>query len=62
MGAMESQITSLTILYSTFYAGADEKSTKAPRHWTLCGEFVTGELPARRASNSEMSFDDVIME
>ena len=36
------QITSLTIVYSTVYSGADHKNIKAPRHWPLCREF-TGE-------------------
>ena len=51
MGAIASQITSLTIVYSTFYSDAD-KNIKAPRHWPLCGEF-TGEFPAQMASNAE---------
>ena len=54
MGAMASQITSLTIVYSTVDSGADQRK---------CGEF-TGhrEFPARRASNVEMlPLDDAIM-
>ena len=47
MGAMASQITSLTIVYSTVYSGADKKTIKAPRHWSLCGEF-TGHRWIRR--------------
>ena len=47
MGPMASQLTSLTIVYSTVYSGADHKSIKAPRHWPLWGEFTgTGEFPA----------------
>ena len=38
MSAMASQITSLTIVYSTDYPVADKENTKAPRHWPLCGE------------------------
>ena len=55
MGAMASQTTSLTIVYSTVYSGADqEENIKAPRHWPLCGEVtVTGEFPTQRASNAE---------
>ena len=34
LGMMASQITSLTIVYSTVYSGTD------PRHWPLCGEFT----------------------
>ena len=40
MGANASQITSLTIVYSTVYSGADQRKIKAPRHWPLCGEFT----------------------
>ena len=40
MGAMTFQITSLTIVYSAVYSGADEENIKAPRHWPLCGEFT----------------------
>ena len=40
MGAMASQITSLTIVYTTIYPGKDKKNTKAPRHWPLWGEFT----------------------
>ena len=29
-----------------------KENIKAPRHWSLCGEF-TGEFPAQRASNAE---------
>ena len=40
MSAIASQITSLTIVYSTVYSGADIKNIKAPRHGPLCGEFT----------------------
>ena len=47
---MASQITSLTVVYSTFYS---EENIKVPRHWPLCGEFTgIGEFPAQRASNA----------
>ena len=46
MGAMASQITRLTTVYSTVYSGTDQRNIKAPRNWPLCREF-TGE----RASN-----------
>ena len=48
MGAIASQITSLTIVYSTVYLDADGKNIKAPRHWPLSGEFN-----AQMASNAE---------
>ena len=40
MIAITSQITSLTIVYSTVYSGADQRNIKATRHWPLCGEFT----------------------
>ena len=43
MGAMASQITGVSIVYSTVYSGVDQRNTKAPRHWPLWGEF-TGDL------------------
>ena len=51
MGAMASQITSVTIVYSIDYSDADQRKHH-PRHWPLCGE-LTGEFPAQRASNAE---------
>ena len=54
MGAMASQITSLTIVYITVYSGVDQRNIKAPRQCPLCGEF-TGDrwFSAQRASNAE---------
>ena len=40
MGAVASQITSLTIVYSTVSLDADQSNIKASRHWPLCGEFT----------------------
>ena len=40
MGTVASQITSLTIVYSTVYSGADQRKHQAPRHWPLCEEFT----------------------
>ena len=54
MTTMASQITSLTVVYSTVYSDADKENVKAPRHWPLCWEFTgTGEFPAQRASYTE---------
>ena len=54
MGMISSQITSLTIVYSTVIQAPINENIKAPRHWPLCGEFPgTGEFPAQRASNVE---------
>ena len=48
MGTIASQITSLTIVYSTVYSDAVQRNTKAMRHWPLSGEF-----PTQMASNAE---------
>ena len=54
MSTMASQITSLTVVYSTVYSDADQRKHQTPRHWPLCGEFTgTGEFPAQRASYAE---------
>ena len=54
MGAMPSQITSLAIVNSTVYSGADEKTSKL-RITALCAgnSPVTGDLPAQMASGAE---------
>ena len=41
MSAIPSQITSLTIVYSSVYSGADQRNIKASRPWPLCGEFTS---------------------
>ena len=57
MGAMASQITSLTIVYCTVYlgAGAGAKKTSKLRVTGLCAgnSPVTGELPAHMPSHAE---------
>ena len=55
MGAMPSQITSLTIVYSAVYSGADQRKYQSSASLaSLCGEFTgTGEFPAQMASNAE---------
>ena len=54
MSAMASQITRLTIVYSSVYSGADQENIKAPRHWHCEGNSpVTGEFPTQSASNVE---------
>ena len=55
MGAMvSSQITSLTIVYSTVYSGADKKTSKLCVTGLCAGNSpVTGEFPAQKASNAE---------
>ena len=58
MSEMGSQITSLTIVYSTVYSGTDQRKHQSSTSLA----FVTGEFPAQMASDVEMlPFDDVIM-
>ena len=40
MGALASQITSLTIVCSAVYSAQIKENIKAPRHRPLCGEFT----------------------
>ena len=57
MSAMASQITSLTIVYSTVYSGADQsKHKKKLRVTGFCAGNSpgTGEFPAQMASNAEI--------
>ena len=57
MGTMASQITSLTIVYSTIYSDEIKENIKASklRVTGLCAgnSPVTGEFPAQMASNAE---------
>ena len=61
MSAMASQITSLTIVYSTVYSG--KKTSKLRVTGLSVGNSpVPGEFPAHRASNAEnVSIYDLIM-
>ena len=54
MGAIASQITSLTIVRSTVYSGADKKTSKL-RVTGLCegNSPGTGEFPTQMSSNAE---------
>ena len=64
MSAMASQITDVSIVYSTVCSGADKKKTSKLRVTGLCeGKSpVTGEFPAQMASNADnVPFHDVIM-
>ena len=51
MGAIASQITSLTIVYSTVYSGADQR--KHQRSASLAFVRGPGEFPAQMTSNAE---------
>ena len=54
MRAMASQVTSLTIVYSTVYSGGRSKKTSKLRVTGLCevNSPVTGEFTTQRASNA----------
>ena len=57
MGAMASQITSLMIVYSTVYSGADKKTSKLCVTGICVGNSpVTGEFSAQMARNAENIF------
>ena len=53
--AMSSQITSVTIVYSTVYSGADQRKYQSSASMAFCegNPSVTGEFPAQRASNAD---------
>ena len=55
MTSMVSQITSLTIGYSSVYSGADQRKTHKLRVTGLCegNSLMTGEFPAQMASDAE---------
>ena len=55
MGAIASQITSLTIVYSNVYLDADQRKHQSSATLAFCAgnSPVTGEFPAQRASNAE---------
>ena len=55
VGGMASQITSLTIVYSTVYSRRRSKKTSKLRVTGLCAwnSPATGEFPAQMASNTE---------
>ena len=40
MGVMASQITSVTIVYSAFYSGADQRKDQSSASLVLRGEFT----------------------
>ena len=61
MGAIASQITSLTIDCSTVYSCADQRKYQSTG-FCAGNSPVTGEFPAQMASNAKMfPFDDIIM-
>ena len=63
MGVMVSQITSLTIVYSTVYSGADQRKHQSSALLAFAGNSrVTDEFPTQRPVTRKMlPFDDVLM-
>ena len=55
MGSVASQITSLTIVYSVVYSGADQRKHHSPASLAISAGYSpgTGEFPALMASNAE---------
>ena len=54
MGAIASQITSLTIVYSTVYSDADQRKHQSSASLTFVrGIHRAGEFAAQMASNAE---------
>ena len=54
MGAIASQITSLTIVYPTVYSGADQRKHENFASLAFAGKSPgIGEFPAEMASNAE---------
>ena len=55
MGTMASQITSLTIVYSTVYSDVDQRKHQSSVLLAICAGNSpgTGEFPAQMASNAE---------
>ena len=54
MNALASQITSLTIVYSTVYLDADQRKHQSSASLAFVrGIHRDGEFPAQRASNAE---------
>ena len=49
MTTMASQITCLTVVYSTVYSDADKKTSEL----RVTSLYVTGEFPAQRANYAE---------
>ena len=55
MSMMASQITGLTIVYSTVYPGADQRKHQSSMSLAFCAgnSPVASEFPAHKASNTE---------
>ena len=53
MGTMASQITSLTIVYSTIYSGADQRKHQSSASLASVRGIHRGPIPAQMASKAE---------
>ena len=53
MGAVASQITSVTIVYSTIDSDADQRKHQSITGLCAGNSPITGEFPAQMASNAE---------
>ena len=62
MGAMAFQITSLVIVYSAVYSGADQRKHQSSASLAFVWGILTGESPHKMPVTRKMfPFDDVIM-
>ena len=64
MGAMASQITSLTIVYSTVYSGADQREHQSSASLAFVWGIHRGPVNSRHkgpVTRKMIPFDDVIM-
>ena len=52
MSAMRLKSPASRLFTQPFIQAQIKENTKAPRHWSLCGEFTT-EFPAQRTSDAE---------
>ena len=60
--AMASQITGVSILYTSVFQAQIDENIKGPRHWPLWGEFSGVNSPHKGPITRKMlPFDDVIM-
>ena len=58
MSAMASQITSLTIVYSTFYSGADQRKNKSSASLAFAGNSPVSSPHKRPVTRKMFPFDD----
>ena len=59
MSAMASQITSITIVYSTLSSCTDQRKDQRSRRWLLWGEFTGDDIFKCVSSNENKMFDSI---